>query len=72
MINYCESLPCVNGLCFQQPNGYSCLCTTGYTGTNCNFPINSCTSNPCGASGSCINGQGNYTCQCYAGYAGVK
>lgn len=35
-IDWCESQPCVNdGQCKSTNTGYTCECTEGYTGTNC-------------------------------------
>jgi len=34
--NYCDPNPCVNGgACSNGQDGYSCSCTTGWTGANC-------------------------------------
>ena len=34
-IDECESNPCINGDCDDLVNHYTCKCTPGYTGTNC-------------------------------------
>jgi len=34
-INECMSSPCVHGTCKDNPNGYTCTCNQGYTGTHC-------------------------------------
>ena len=34
-INECQSMPCVNGECVDEVNGYHCNCNAGYQGTNC-------------------------------------
>ncbi len=35
-IDECRSQPCRNGgECFDEVDGYTCICVTGYTGTNC-------------------------------------
>ena len=31
----CSSNPCRNGSCSQSDDGYTCNCTTGYSGRNC-------------------------------------
>lgn len=36
-INECASSPCrIGATCVDEINGYSCLCSPGYTGTHCN------------------------------------
>ena len=35
-IDSCDPDPCLNGTrCNDQLNGYSCICTDGYNGTDC-------------------------------------
>ena len=34
-IDECASDPCVNGNCIDEPNGYTCSCTAGWTGLHC-------------------------------------
>ena len=35
-IDDCEPRPCMNnGTCYDQVNGYVCICPAGYTGTDC-------------------------------------
>lgn len=35
-IDYCGSTPCLNGAtCTDIVAGYSCVCSTGFTGYNC-------------------------------------
>jgi len=36
VINFCASNPCLNGgTCFSSVGSYTCACTPGYSGTNC-------------------------------------
>lgn len=49
------------------------MCTFGYTGVNCQIPINYCDSSPCANGGTCISagpGQG-FVCSCAAGWTGL-
>ena len=34
-IDECSSIPCVNGQCVNGANLYTCICDSGWTGTNC-------------------------------------
>lgn len=31
----CDPNPCVHGTCTSSPQGYSCSCDDGYTGSSC-------------------------------------
>ena len=45
-------------------DSYTCACTDGFIGTNCNTPVDNCSPNPCQNSGTCaniVNGNG-YQC----------
>lgn len=80
---YCE----VRGPCADQPchvantlncsqnitaSTYTCLCKTGWNGTNCNLDINECDeSDFCKNGGTCNNLQGGYQCFCLTEYTGV-
>jgi hypothetical protein len=34
-IDDCLPSHCLRGTCQDHPNGYTCTCTNGYTGTDC-------------------------------------
>ena len=56
-----------------QPSGisYTCSCTAGWTGVNCNQQLDGCVSNPCRNGGTCVGSQsGGYTCTCTSSYTG--
>jgi hypothetical protein len=38
-IDGCQSSPCLHGTCQDHPNGYTCTCSHGYTGTDCDTGI---------------------------------
>lgn len=45
-INECSSNPCQHGICYDQVNSYTCSCLVGFTGTNCETGINTCSVSP--------------------------
>ncbi|XP_010871746.2 delta and Notch-like epidermal growth factor-related receptor [Esox lucius] len=82
----CEGRPCLNGgACLAKPSdpeaedplpkswAYSCTCTSGFTGHNCEFFTDPCASSPC-LHGNCSgSGEGEaYTCECAEGYDGER
>ena len=67
----CFSYPCVYGNCTDYVEHYSCSCTPGYTGINCQTDINECDSIPC-IHGNCSDLINSYMCQCHPGYTGIS
>uniref|UniRef100_A0A8C6YC68 Latent-transforming growth factor beta-binding protein 2 n=1 Tax=Naja naja TaxID=35670 RepID=A0A8C6YC68_NAJNA len=73
-INPCSSSPdmCGPGTCVNFPEGYTCLCHTGYqqhpSHTYC-IDIDECERNPCDGKGHCVNTEGSYSCICFSGYS---
>uniref|UniRef100_A0A1I8G0V6 Delta-like protein n=1 Tax=Macrostomum lignano TaxID=282301 RepID=A0A1I8G0V6_9PLAT len=56
--------PCINGLCIDLVQNYSCTCFTGWEGTNCSVDTDYCLSKPCRNGGVCKDGNSTYTCDC--------
>ncbi|KAL3832183.1 hypothetical protein ACJMK2_023846, partial [Sinanodonta woodiana] len=77
-INECASYPCINsGNCTNTDGSYSCNCSHGWEGVNCEnvisiSDINECASYPCINSGNCTNTDGSYSCNCSHGWEGVN
>uniref|UniRef100_A0A3B4X5A0 Delta/notch-like EGF repeat containing n=1 Tax=Seriola lalandi dorsalis TaxID=1841481 RepID=A0A3B4X5A0_SERLL len=82
----CEGRPCLNGgFCLALPSAgrpedtweYTCTCSQGFTGRNCEFLTDPCASSPC-LHGNCSRsdsgeeGEPAYTCECTEGYEGEK
>jgi len=68
-IDDCQPNPCVHGTCTDGWNNYTCQCSPGYRGDNCDEDIDECQPNPC-VHGICSDGVNSYTCQCSSGYKG--
>lgn len=56
----------------DEVNGYSCQCTPGYTGNNCENQVDECASNPCMNGGSCTDLQNGFRCTCPQGTSGKQ
>lgn len=68
----CAPNPCLNGgTCNAVGNGYTCTCTSGFSGSNCEMTPNPCGGSPCMNGGTCMTSGAGYTCQCAAGYTGA-
>ncbi|XP_052804584.1 adhesion G protein-coupled receptor L4-like [Mya arenaria] len=68
----CVSSPCLNGaVCVDQTGGYTCVCSSGYSGDNCQTDTDECASAPCQNEATCVDDINMYTCTCKAGYHGV-
>ena len=65
-------MPCVHGNCSNNIDNFTCECTPGYTGVNCENDLDECESSPCNDNGwnHCINDINKYKCICAAGYSG--
>ncbi|GLD74181.1 delta and Notch-like epidermal growth factor-related receptor [Lates japonicus] len=82
----CEGRPCLNGgFCLALPSAgrpedtweYTCTCSQGFTGRNCEFFTDPCASSPClhgnySRSDSGEEGEPAYTCECTEGYVGER
>merc|ERR1712015_228944 len=68
-VDDCLSNPCDQGTCTDGVNSYTCQCTPGYTGDNCDEDVDDCQPNPC-VHGTCTDGVNSHTCQCTPGYTG--
>ncbi|MBN3303483.1 FA7 factor, partial [Amia calva] len=67
----CHPNPCENnGSCVNLFDSYSCECTKGFQGNNCEKGENMCLHNPCQNSGNCVNLFNSYRCECLEGFQG--
>jgi hypothetical protein len=72
----CSSAPCKNIAVGCRDSGtdvYSCTCSAGWSGENCEADVDECLSNPCANGGSCTDYVHAYACSCasFSGWAGV-
>ena len=65
------STPCSNhGDCIDLPhNTYLCICTSGYTGVDCEIDIDDCNSSLC-YYGNCTDVVDGFICDCEQSYEG--
>ena len=69
--DHCAANPCQHGgTCTNQPDGYTCECAPGYTGTDCEQDIDDCSPNPCEHGGACTDLAAGFSCACAPGYGG--
>jgi hypothetical protein len=61
----CDDVACLNG---GDCNKGTCVCTNGYTGTNCEIAPDPCANVTCLNGGICIEG----VCDCPSGYEGTN
>ncbi|XP_073411230.1 neurocan core protein isoform X1 [Dendrobates tinctorius] len=67
----CSHSPCLHmGTCQSNGSTYSCMCSKGYTGENCEIDIDECLSNPCQNGGTCIDEINSFLCLCLPSYGG--
>uniref|UniRef100_A0A673B2L5 Slit homolog 1b (Drosophila) n=1 Tax=Sphaeramia orbicularis TaxID=375764 RepID=A0A673B2L5_9TELE len=71
----CVSSPCQNqGVCqVHHIQQYTCTCQTGFTGKDCETPVDACFSNPCTNGGTCISDEQTrgFSCACAFGFHGT-
>ncbi|XP_054718914.1 protein crumbs-like [Uloborus diversus] len=65
-MNYLGFFPSFN---YETASGYRCICSSGFTGANCETNIDDCEINEC-KNGICIDGINDYYCACHLGYDG--
>ncbi|XP_013419168.1 fibropellin-1-like [Lingula anatina] len=63
--------PCQNnGTCRDTAKGYTCTCSSGFTGKDCETNINDCHSAPCKNGAKCTDRVNGFSCDCASGFTG--
>jgi len=71
-IDSCLAAPCQNGgQCQDGFNSYTCTCSDGFQGEQCQNNIDDCATNPCMHGGVCEDAVNSFNCRCATGYDGV-
>lgn len=53
-------------------NEYACICSTGWTGADCQIEVDPCSSGPCDNGGTCVRKErGGYECRCKPAWTGA-
>ncbi|XP_075996428.1 protocadherin Fat 3-like, partial [Genypterus blacodes] len=68
----CVNQPCSNGATCRSlpPGGFSCSCSSGFTGGRCEVQLTSCMPNPCENEGKCQPVGSAFICSCPRGLRG--
>ena len=71
-MNPCVNNPCFYGQCvIVTPSAWACVCDPGWTGRDCQEPVNECLSNPCANAAVCQDDLNKYHCHCRTGFTGT-
>ncbi|XP_053406075.1 neurocan core protein-like isoform X2 [Mercenaria mercenaria] len=69
-LDMCSTSLCKNnGTCVEAGDNYTCSCTDGFKGRNCE-ELDMCSTSPCKNNGTCVEVGDNYTCSCTDGFKG--
>ena len=64
----CSSNPCLyGGQCIDEINDYTCNCTAGYEGDQCEIRPAICDDDPCESQGECLDDYRTNTFRCVCG-----
>ncbi|OPL20880.1 hypothetical protein AM593_10356, partial [Mytilus galloprovincialis] len=70
-VDECAANPCHGHICQNKINGYTCICSGGYTGQTCQTQPDFCKGHECENGATCRNGASNYTCVCPSRFNGT-